>query len=182
MPRWGEVAGHSLCPMCPISSSQGHGGHCPVYAHPTFPHWQVDSSCTLTIQPLVLLRDRWQPARKLVALQKGAQQGGEFSCSILRREDLQGRDWDDEVVSGGGQADTNEVRHFNVFPSRWSNMEWTGHWIDVEILGIWLLHISIICRLESTRWKSWKILTTNCTNLLWRISWRHENTISFLAK
>ena len=60
----------------------------------------------------MLLRDRWQPARKLVALQKGSQQGGEFSCSILRREDLQGRDWDEEAVSGGGQADTKEVRHF----------------------------------------------------------------------
>ena len=43
---------------------------------------------------------------------------------------------------------------------------------------MWLLHISIICRLESTQWKSWKISTTNCTNLLWRISWRHENTLS----
>ena len=59
----------------------------------------------------MLLRDRWQPARKLVALQKGSQQGGEFSCTILRREDLQGRDWDEEVVSGVGQADTKEVRH-----------------------------------------------------------------------
>ena len=44
-----------------------------------------------------------------MALQKGAQQGGEFSCSILRREDLQGRDWDEESVSGGGQADNQEV-------------------------------------------------------------------------
>ena len=59
-----------------------------------------------------MLRDQWQPARKLVALQKGAQQGGEFSCTLLRREDLQGRDWDDEVVSGGGQGgDTQEVRY-----------------------------------------------------------------------
>ena len=73
----------------------------------------------MTNEPLVLLRDRWQPARKLVALQKGAQQGGEFTCSILRREDLQGRDWDEEVVSGGGQADSKEEKHFNctcVFP------------------------------------------------------------------
>ena len=47
-----------------------------------------------------------------MALQKGAQQGGEFSCTLLRREDLQGRDWDDEVVSGGGQGgDTQEVRY-----------------------------------------------------------------------
>ena len=56
-----------------------------------------------------------------MALQKGAQQGGEFSCSILRREDLQGRDWDEETVSGGGQADTKEVRHLKVF-SLWMNM------------------------------------------------------------
>ena len=61
----------------------------------------------------MLLRDQWQPARKLVALQKGAQQGGEFSCSILRREDLQGRDWDEEATSGGGQADTKEVRYLD---------------------------------------------------------------------
>ena len=59
-----------------------------------------------------MLRDQWQPARKLVALQKGAQQGGEFSCTLLRREDLQGRDWDDEGVSGSGQGgDTQEVRY-----------------------------------------------------------------------
>ena len=71
---------------------------------------------SLTIKPWVLLRDRWQPSRKLVALQKGAQQGGEFSCTILRREDLQGRDWDEEVVAGGGQADSKEVRHFQCLP------------------------------------------------------------------
>ena len=63
------------------------------------------------------LRDRWQPARKLVALQKGAQQGGEFSCSILRREDLQGRDWDEESVSGGGQADNQEVNGWKLLKS-----------------------------------------------------------------
>jgi len=64
--------------------------------------------------PSLIDRDRWQPARKLVALQKGSQQGGEFSCSILRREDLQGRDWDEEAVSGGGQADTKEVGEHTV--------------------------------------------------------------------
>ena len=38
IPRRGEAVGHSLCTMCPISSSQRHGGHCPVFADPTFPH------------------------------------------------------------------------------------------------------------------------------------------------
>ena len=52
-----------------------------------------------------------------MALQKGAQQGGEFSCSILRREDLQGRDWDEESVSGGGQADNQEVNEWKLLKS-----------------------------------------------------------------
>ena len=52
-----------------------------------------------------------------MALQKGAQQGGEFSCSILRREDLQGRDWDEESVSGGGQADNQEVKGWKLLES-----------------------------------------------------------------
>ena len=52
-----------------------------------------------------------------MALQKGAQQGGEFSCSILRREDLQGRDWDEESVSGGGQADNQEVNEWKLVKS-----------------------------------------------------------------
>ena len=56
-----------------------------------------------------------------MALQKGAQQGGEFSCSILRREDLQGRDWDEESVSGGGQADNQEVNGWKLLKSSLSD-------------------------------------------------------------
>ena len=65
MPRWGKAVGHSLCPMCPISSSQGHGGHCPVYADPAFPHWQVIFSYTL-VHGWMISRRLWKIARIFV--------------------------------------------------------------------------------------------------------------------
>ena len=53
--------------------------------------------------PALINHDKWNPARKLVALQKGTNQS-EFSCAVLRKDDLgDGQDWmRDDLVRGGG--------------------------------------------------------------------------------
>jgi len=86
----------------------------------TLPHkGGVVTALFLPTPPALADREAWRPARKLVALQKGAG-GGEFACSILRREDLQGRDWEGaEHTSAqdggqqGGEHTVEELKDIN---------------------------------------------------------------------
>jgi len=81
----------------------------------TLPHKGAVVTLAFILSPPSLVdRDRWQPARKLVPLQKGVVQGEELYCSLLRREDLQGRDWDQESQGQPVAINTGQVSEHTI--------------------------------------------------------------------
>jgi len=82
----------------------------------TLPH----KGCVTHVQfiptpPALIDHDKWNPARKLVALQKGTNQS-EFSCALLRKADMGvEQDWmkEDHIRGGGGggEGQVKEEEH-----------------------------------------------------------------------